>query len=374
MRPVVRPPFRADHVGSFLRPARLREARSEYQQGTIPAAAMHATEDECIREVVRWQEELGLQSITDGEFRRSFYHTDFLARLEGVSATRDTHHVSYQGRRKSVEYDVPLPVVSGKLRRVSSLAVEEVQFLRSVTERTVKVCIPAPSMLHFHGGRGAIDPGAYPRMEDFFADLERIYREELAALYAAGCRYVQLDDPNIAFLCDPRQCDRMRALGEDPEALPGLYADVIHQSIRERPQDMAVTVHLCRGNFSAAGAARGGYEAVAEAVFGRMGADGFFLEFDDERSGGFEPLRFVPRNGPIVVLGLVSTKRPELERREMLLERIDKATQFLDLSQLGISPQCGFSSTHYGTDLTVEEQAAKIRLVVAVAEEVWGRR
>jgi 5-methyltetrahydropteroyltriglutamate--homocysteine methyltransferase len=266
-----------------------------------------------------------------------------------------------------------MPAVSGRLRRLSSLALEEVQFLRTVAHNTVKVCIPAPSMLHFRGGRGAIDRAAYPSIEDFFADLEFIYREELAALYAAGCRYVQFDDPNIGFLCDPEQRERVRALGENPETLPGRYADLIQNCIRDRPADMAVAVHLCRGNFSRTGAARGGYEPVAEAVFGRIEADGFFLEFDDERSGGFEPLRFVPRNGPVIVLGLVSTKRPELEARELLLARIEKASRYVDLAQLAISPQCGFSSTHLGTDLTAHEQAAKLRLVVDLAAEVWGR-
>ena len=294
-----------------------------------------------------------------------------MARLEGVSTGRDFHRVRYQGRRRNLEYDVPVPDVHGKLRRLASLAVEEVGFLRTVTSRTVKVCIPAPSMLHFQGGRRAIDPAVYPRIADFFADLARIYREELAALYAAGCRYVQLDDPNIAFLCDPAHRERVRGLGEDPETLPGLYADLLENSIRERPADMAVTVHLCRGNFSRTGAASGGYEPVAEAVFGRIGADGFFLEFDDERSGDFEPLRFVPRHGPIIVLGLVSTKSPQLERRDLLLARIEQAAKYVGIDRLAISPQCGFSSTHHGTDLTQEDQAAKLRLVLEIADEVW---
>jgi 5-methyltetrahydropteroyltriglutamate--homocysteine methyltransferase len=227
-------------------------------------------------------------------------------------------------------------------------------------------------MLHFQGGRHAIDPTVYPRIADFFDDLVRIYREELAALYAAGCRYVQLDDPNIAFLCDPVHRERVRNLGEDPEALPGLYAELIERSIRDRPADMSVCVHLCRGNFSSTGAARGGYEPVAEAVLRRVGADGFFLEFDDERSGDFAPLRFAPQSGALIVLGLVSTKRPELERREVLLARIEQAARYVGVERLAISPQCGFSSTHHGTDLTQEEQAAKLRLVTEIAREVWG--
>jgi 5-methyltetrahydropteroyltriglutamate--homocysteine methyltransferase len=367
-----RPPFRADHVGSLLRPARLSAARASRADGQIDGERLRAVEDECIRDVVRLQEDLGLQAVSDGEFRRSFYHIDFLTRLEGVSACRDSHRVRYEGRRKRMEYDVPVPAVSGKLRRLSSLAVEEFSFLRTVTSRTAKVCIPAPSMLHFQGGRRAIDPAAYPRVADFFEDLAGIYREELAALYAAGCRYVQLDDPNIAFLCDPAHRERVRGLGEDPEALPGLYAELIQRSIRDRPADMSVCVHLCRGNFSSTGAARGDYEPVVDALFSRIGADGFFLEFDDERAGDFAPLRFAPNNGAVIVLGLVSPKRPELERREALLTRIEQAGKYVGIDRLAISPQCGFSSTHHGTDLTQEEQAEKLRLVTEIASEVWG--
>ena len=369
---MIRAPFRADHVGSLLRPARLKEARSRYERGELPPGELRAIEDDCIREAVRWQEDLGLEAVSDGEFRRSFYHVDFIARLKGVSTGGSVHRVNYQGGRRSLQYDVPVPTVHGRLERRSSLPVEEIGFLRSITSRTAKVCIPAPSMLHFGSGRGAVDAAAYPRMEEFFADLVRIYREELAALHAAGCRYVQIDDPNIAFLCDPAQRQRMRALGENADALPALYAGMIQDAIAGRPADLAVTVHVCRGNFSSTGAARGGYEAVAEAVFGRLRPDGFFLEFDDERSGGFEPLRFVPRGGPKVVLGLVSTKRPQLERAEQLLERIDQAARHIDLEQLAISPQCGFSSTHHGTDLTVDEQIAKLRLLCRTAARVWG--
>jgi 5-methyltetrahydropteroyltriglutamate--homocysteine methyltransferase len=367
----MRPPYRADHVGSLLRPPRLRQARSRREAGTLSAAELRAVEDDCIREAVRWQEALGLQSVTDGEFRRSFYHVDFLARLEGVSTAGKAHRVRYRGKRKRIDYDVPTPMVSGKLRRRSSLAVEEIGFLRAVATRRAKVCIPAPSMLHFRGGRRAVDRAAYPSMEEFFDDLVQVYREELAALYAAGCRYVQLDDPNIAFLCDPRQRGRVRARGENPEALPALYADLIQKSIAERPADLAVTVHLCRGNFSSGGAARGGYEPVADAIFGCIKANGFFLEFDDERSGGFEPLRFVPK-GTRIVLGLVSTKRPGLEDKGELMRKIESASKYMPLESLCLSPQCGFSSTHHGTDLTQEEQAAKLRLVVETAAQVWG--
>lgn len=366
------PPFRADHVGSLLRPARLSAARASRADGHIDAGRLRAVEDECIREVVKLQEDLGFQAVSDGEFRRTFYHVDFLTRLEGVSTRHDFHRVRYEGRRKRMEYDVPVPRVTGRLQRLASLAVEEIGFLSTATSRTAKVCIPAPSMLHFQGGRQAIDSAAYPRVGDFFEDLASLYREELAALYAAGCRYVQFDEPNIAFLCDPAHRERVRGLGEDPDALPGLYADLIQRSIRDRPEGMSVCVHLCRGNFSRTGAASGGYEAIAEAVFSRIDADGFFLEFDDERSGDFAPLRFVQKNRALIVLGLVSTKRPELERREALLARIEQAARYVGIERLAISPQCGFSSTHHGTDLTEEEQAAKLRLVTEIANEVWG--
>ena len=362
-----RAPFRADHVGSLLRPRRLKEARA----AGMPAGELRAVEDECIREVVARQEALGLQSITDGEFRRSFYHVDFLSRLDGVDAARKAHQVRYRGRRRSIDYDVPVPVVTGKLARRSSLPLEEFGFLRSVTQRTAKICIPAPSMLHYGGGREAVDRSAYPQMEEFFADLVRIYREELAALYAAGCRYVQLDDPNLAFLCDPLQSARLRSRGEDALSLAALYADLIRRAIKDRPPDMSVCVHLCRGNFSATGAARGGYEPIAEAVFGAAGVDGFFLEYDDARSGDFAPLRFVPREAT-VVLGLVTTKRADLEAPDALRARIEQAARHVDISRLALSPQCGFSSTHHGTDLTEAEQDAKLALVVEVAREVWG--
>jgi len=332
---------------------------------------LHAIENECVREVVALQEAIGLEVVTDGEFRRTFFHVDFVARLEGVSTDRQAHRVQYRGARRSFEYDVPVPVVTGKLRRRSSLPLEEFAFLARATRRMPKVCIPAPSTLHFLGGDAAIDRGAYPDVAEFFADLQRIYREELQALHDAGCRYVQIDDPYMAFLCDPAHRERISARGEDPARLPALYADLIEGAIRERPADMAVCVHLCRGNFSRQGAASGGYEAIAE-VFARMGVDGFFLEFDDPRSGGFAPLRHVPK-GRKVVLGLVSTKTPALERREDLEAKIEQAAKHMRVEDLCISPQCGFSSTQYGTELTAEEQAAKLRRVVELAAHFRGK-
>jgi 5-methyltetrahydropteroyltriglutamate--homocysteine methyltransferase len=355
------PPFRADHVGSLLRPARLRKARARRERGELSAATLRSLEDECIREAVRWQEELGLRSITDGEFRRGFYHTDFLGRLEGVTLGRTSHQVQYRGERKQMDFEVPMPAVTGRLRRASSMALEEFDFLSKQTSLTAKVCIPAPSTLHF---RCTLERSVYPDAEEFFDDLVRVYREELEALYAAGCRYVQIDDPHIGFLCDAAQASEAHEQAR-------LYAQLIERSIRARPRDLAVCVHVCRGNFSKSGAARGGYEPVAETVFAGIGADGFFLEFDDERSGGFEPLRWMSR-GRKVVLGLVSTKTPQLEEKAGLRRKIELAAKIVPLEDLCLSPQCGFSSTQYGTDLTQDEQAAKLRRVVEVAAEVWG--
>ena len=334
--------------------------------------ALRAVEDGCIREIVAQQEAIGLEAVTDGEFRRTFFHIDFLSRLEGVATDRQSHRVAYRGSRSQFDYDVPVPVVTGRLRRRSSLPLEEFAFLAGVTRRVPKVCIPAPSMLHFMGGDAAIDRGVYPDLEEFFADLKRIYREEVRALYDAGCRYVQIDDPYIAFLCDPAHRARVAARGDDPERLPALYADLIEGAIRDRPADMAVCVHLCRGNFSKAGAAAGGYEAIAAQVFPRLSADGFFLEFDDPRSGGFAPLAHMPK-GRKVVLGLISTKTPVLERREDLAPRIEQAARHVPIDDLCISPQCGFSSTEHGTELTAEEQAAKLRLVVELAAHLRGK-
>ena len=305
------------------------------------------------------QERLGFQAVTDGEFRRGFYHNDFLARLEGVSFGDAAHRVHYEGERKKVSFDVPKPVVSGKLRWRSSLAVEEVGFLKKITSRTVKVCIPAPSTLHF-----GCEVTGYTDTEAFHADLVQVYRDELAALYAAGCRYVQMDDPQLGFLCDP-------ARAADAAKLSVLYAELIERSIRGRPADLSVCVHVCRGNFSRTGAVSGGYAPGAEAAFGRSGADGFFLEFDDERSGGFEPLRHVPK-GARVVLGLVSSKVPRLESGEFLEKRIEEAAKIVPLENLCLSPQCGFSSTEHGTDLTEAEQTAKLSLVARIAERTWG--
>jgi 5-methyltetrahydropteroyltriglutamate--homocysteine methyltransferase len=367
-----KPPFRADQVGSLLRPKRLREAREHRENGAITLAELRAVEDEAIRDVVRLQEEVGLQGVTDGEFRREYFHLDFLKRIDGIEV--EPTGVASKFRRDDgvdVNFAPPKLKVSGKLKRSAPIAVDDFRFLKSATTRTAKAMIPSPSMAHFRGGRGAIDNAAYPDLEEFFADLAAVYRAEVADLAAAGCRYLQLDDTNLAYLCDHEMREGAKARGEDPDALPLTYAQLINDSLRGRPNDMAVGVHLCRGNFRSAWAAEGGYEPVAEAMFNETDVDAFFLEYDDARSGGFEPLRFVPK-GKYVVLGLVCSKTAKLESKDDLKRRIEEASRHLDLDQLCLSPQCGFASTVHGNDINEDIQRRKLALVVETADEVWG--
>ena len=363
-------PFRADHVGSLLRPPELLEARARKERGEIAAEELREREDEAIREVIALQEEIGLQSVTDGEFRRALFHTDFLKHLEGV-AIQGGMPVKFHSRDGELEFSPPRPIVTGRVSRVRGIVTEDFKYLASVTTRTPKVSIPSPTMLHFRGGRKAIDETIYPDIGDFFEDLARAYREEIQALGRLGCKYVQLDDTNLAYLCDENMRARTRDIGEDPDALPRLYADLINRSIAGRPEDMTVAIHLCRGNFQSAWAAEGGYEPVAETLFNELNVDGYFLEYDDERSGDFRPLRFVPR-GKRVVLGLVSTKVPQLEPEDQIKRRIDEASGFCDLDQLALSPQCGFSSTVEGNKITLDDEVAKLKLVTRVARDVWG--
>jgi len=370
MTPRTLPPYRADHVGSFLRPPEVVEARARHRQGTLDAAGLRTVEDRAIRDIVKFQEDLGLQGITDGEFRRTWFHVDFLEQLDGVEM-KGGIPVSFRTATGTVEQAPPLLVVSGKVRRSHPIQLADFKFLRAATGRTAKVTIPSPTMLHFRGGRGGISKDAYPDLEEFFEDVARAYREELRDLAAAGCRYVQLDDTNLAYLCDPKMREGARQRGEDPEALPRRYAAFINRSIQDRPADMSVSIHLCRGNFKSAWVAEGGYEPVAEALFRDLQVDGYFLEYDDARSGDFSPLRFVP-GGKIVVLGLVSTKVGELESKDQLKRRIDAAARYCPLDQLALSPQCGFSSTEHGNAIAREAQASKLRLVVETAREVWG--
>ncbi|MEH3041137.1 MAG: 5-methyltetrahydropteroyltriglutamate--homocysteine S-methyltransferase [Sphingomonas paucimobilis] len=366
-----KPPFRADHVGSFLRPKALIEARDAYRAGGIDAATLREAEDAAIRDVVRFQEDLGLQGITDGEFRRTYFHTDFLLQLDGVEEAGGTQVKFHQHGGKALEYAPPVMKITGKVAHARDIQRADYEFLARCTTRTPKVTIPSPTMLHFRGGRDAIDAATYPDLEDFYADLAAAYRAEIASLAEAGCRYLQLDDTNLAYLCDTTQRENARARGMDPDALPRLYARLINESIRDRPDDMTVCVHLCRGNFRSSWAAEGGYEPVAEVLFNELAIDGYFLEYDDPRSGDFAPLRHVPM-GKTVVLGLVTTKLGELESADDVKRRIDEAARYAPLDQLALSPQCGFSSTVHGNDIEVEQQAAKLRLVLEVAQDVWG--
>lgn len=364
-------PFRADHVGSFLRPAALIEARGLFNRGRIDAPALRVAEDDAIRGIVKFQEDLGLEGITDGEFRRTYFHTDFLLQLDGVEEAGGTQVKFHQHGGKELAYAPPVMKITGKVSHARDIQRADYAFLADCTTRTPKVTIPSPTMLHFRGGRDAIDSIAYPQLDDFYNDLAAAYRAEIASLAEAGCRYLQLDDTNLAYLCDDTQRENARKRGMDPDELPRLYARVINDSIRDRPSDMTVCVHLCRGNFRSSWAAEGGYEPVAEVLFNELAVDGYFLEYDDPRSGDFAPLRHVPK-GKTVVLGLVTTKLGELESKDDVKRRIDEAAQFADLDQLALSPQCGFSSTVHGNDIAVEQQAAKLRLVIDVAREVWG--
>jgi 5-methyltetrahydropteroyltriglutamate--homocysteine methyltransferase len=361
------PPFRADHVGSFLRPPELLEARARLPRGS---AELRRAEDEAIRAVVRLQETCGLEGITDGEFRRTYFHIDFLEKLEGVEARGGLTTRFHTATGKEIDFAPPVLHVTGTVRHARPILVDDFHFLRAQTGRTPKVTLPSPTMLHFRGGRAAIGAEAYPELEPFFDDVAAGYREELRQLGDAGARYVQLDDTNLAYLCDPKLREGARQRGDDPAELPRRYARLINAAIAGRPAGMVACVHMCRGNFRSAWVAEGGYDAVAEALFSELDVDGYFLEYDDARSGDFAPLRFVPP-GKVVVLGLVTTKVGELERKADLIRRIEEAARYLPLEQLCLSPQCGFSSTVHGNDIARESQAQKLRLVVETAREVW---
>lgn len=365
------PPFRADHVGSFLRPAELVAARGQHRAGEIDDAALRQVEDEAIRGVVAMQEALGFGGVTDGEFRRTYFHTDFLLQLDGVEEAGGTAVHFHQHGGKELEYAPPIMKITGKVAHARDIQRRDYEFLASVTSRTPKVTIPSPTMLHFRGGREAIDATAYPDLDQFYDDLSAAYRAEVASLADAGCRYLQLDDTNLAYLCDDQQRENARRRGMDPDELPRLYARIINDSIRDRPSDMTVCVHLCRGNFRSSWAAEGGYEPVAEVLLNDLAVDGYFLEYDDPRSGDFAPLRHLPKN-KTVVLGLVTTKLGDLEPADDVKRRIDEAAKFAPLDQLALSPQCGFSSTVHGNDVSMGQQTAKLELVQSVARDVWG--
>ena len=361
------PPFRADHVGSLLRPPTLAAARAAFKRGELDAATLAHTEDAAILDAVQRQQGLGLQSITDGEFRRDWWHLDFLAQLDGVTL-RDNPGPKFKIEGQSEQ--PPIPTVTGRIACSRPIMASHFAYLKSVVRATPKMTIPSPSMLHLRGGRAAISTEIYPDMAQFWTDVGAAYRSAIRHLADAGCRYLQLDDITFAYLCDPKIQATCRANGDDPDALPRLYAQTINAALADKPADMRVTIHTCRGNFKSAWVAEGGYDGVVEAMFSTH-VDGYFMEFDSARAGGFEPLRALPR-GKRVVLGLVTTKLGELESKDALKRRIDEAARFVPLEDLCLSPQCGFSSTHHGNALSQDEQWRKLERVIEVAREVWG--
>ncbi|SHN48147.1 5-methyltetrahydropteroyltriglutamate--homocysteine S-methyltransferase [Cryptosporangium aurantiacum] len=367
-----RPPFRADHVGSLLRPAELLEARADFAAGRIPADRLREAEDAAIRTVVRKQEEVGLRTATDGEFRRTSWHMDFIYRLGGIHRADEQLTVKFRNAAGGLEFTSAALRVDGRITLPEPIFADDFAFVRDqVSGATAKLTIPSPSMVHYRGGRAAIDPSVYPELDEFWADLSSAYAEQVRRIAALGCTYLQLDDTSLAYLNDPEQRAIVASQGGDPEHQHERYIAQINAALAGRPEGLAITTHMCRGNFRSSWAAEGGYDFVAEALFTQLDVDGFFLEYDDERSGDFSPLRFVPP-GKQVVLGLVTTKRGALERKDDLKRRIDEAAKFVPLEQICLSPQCGFSSTVEGNALTHDEQWAKLRLIVEVAEEVWG--
>ncbi|MEV4115184.1 5-methyltetrahydropteroyltriglutamate--homocysteine S-methyltransferase [Nonomuraea sp. NPDC049695] len=362
------PPFRADHVGSLLRPPTLLTARE-----ALTGDALREAEDEAIREVVRRQEEIGLQSATDGEFRRASWHMDFIYQLGGIGQATDEHiTVRFHNERGDIEFTPAALRVHDRIKLNEPVFADDFTFLRETVSTAVpKLTIPSPSMVHYRGGPAAIDPKVYPDVEEFWRDLSTAYAEQVRRIGALGCTYLQFDDTSLAYLNDPAQRAELASRGDDAERMHLRYIKQINAALAAKPAGMTITTHMCRGNFRSSWAASGGYDFVAEALFSELKVDGFFLEYDDERSGGFEPLRFVPP-GKMVVLGLVTTKRGELESKDTLKRRIDEAAKFIDLDQLCLSPQCGFSSTVEGNQLTADEQFAKLRLIVETAQEVWG--
>ena len=366
-----RPPFRADHVGSLLRPAALKALRLEKEAGKASAAQLAAAEDAAIRDGVRLQEEVGLRGITDGEMRRKSWHMDFLMQLSGLTSEGKMLPVTFHGREGDRFFTRPDLRLAGKVMRPHPIFVDAFTFLQSVTTRTAKLTMPSPSMFYTQVGRANIDRLVYPDLDAFVEDLAAAYRAEIADLYAAGCRYLQLDDVSLAYLCDQDMRARQREQGEDPDAQLELSVKLIQATLRDRPRDLTVCTHLCRGNFRSSWRAQGGYQAVAETIFTRLPYDGFFLEFDDARSGDFSPLRHVPKHAR-VVLGLVTSKVGTLERKDDLKRRLDEASRYLPLEQLCVSPQCGFSSTVEGNDVGATQQRGKLALCVDLAQDVWG--
>ncbi|CAL8978431.1 5-methyltetrahydropteroyltriglutamate--homocysteine S-methyltransferase [Rhodoplanes serenus] len=363
-----RPPFRADQVGSLLRPAALKEMRARVQAGTASPEDLHHVEDDEIRRIIRRQEEIGLQAVTDGEFRRSWWHFDFLKKLDGVEGFETASGIQFQGVQTRAEG----VRVTGRIGFSGHPMIEHFRFLRANTKVTPKMTIPSPSVLHFRGGRKEISTAVYPHLDAFFDDLARAYRKVVKAFYEAGCRYLQFDDTVWAYLCSKEQLHLARQRGEEVEKLPRIYADVINHAIADRPHDMVITTHVCRGNFRSTWVSEGGYEPIAERLLAGIDYDGYFLEYDTERAGGFEPLRFLPKGRKMVVLGLVTTKSGTLENTDAIERRIEEASKYVALDQLALSPQCGFASTEEGNLLSEEEQWAKLAMIVELAADVWG--
>jgi 5-methyltetrahydropteroyltriglutamate--homocysteine methyltransferase len=365
------PPFRADHVGSLLRPKDLVRAREEHARGEISGEDRRRIEDDAIRQVVTMQEDIGLLGVTDGEFRRASWHMDFLYQIKGVTTGQDRQKARFHNEGGDIEFTPTALHVTGKLALDGCIFGDDFLFLKSIAKATPKLTIPAPSLIHYRGGRASIDANVYPDMGEFWNDVGAVFADEVEALGKLGCTYLQLDDTSLAYLNDPSQRDYITQLGGDGAQQHLTYIQTFNAALKKKPAAMTVCVHMCRGNFRSSWVASGGYDYVADALFNQLDVDAFFLEYDDERSGGFEPLRFVPRN-KIVVLGLVTSKKSGLEKADDLKRRLDQAARYVPLDQVCLSPQCGFSSTVEGNALTVDQEIAKLQLIVDVARDVWG--
>ena len=368
-----KPPFRADEVGSLLRPARIKEARARFEKGEISPGELRKIEDSEIEKVVHKQASVGLKLATDGEFRRSWWHFDFLAGLTGCELFHPEVGIQFAG----VETRHDAVRVIGKLDFPDHHPMlDHFRFLKKQADNahvTPKMTIPSPAVLHFRGGRKSISKQVYPDLEPFFEDLGKTYRKAVKAFYAAGCRYLQFDDTVWAYLCSQDELKKARERGDNPDGLQHTYARIINYAIAEKPADMVITTHVCRGNFRSTWIASGGYEPVAQTMLAGTNYDGYFLEYDTDRAGGFEPLRHLPKGNKVVVVGLITSKFGELERKDDIKRRLDEAAKFAPLEQLAVSPQCGFASTEEGNILSEEEQWAKLRLAVEIASEVWGK-
>ena len=369
-----RPPFRADHVGSLLRPKQVHQARAEFAKGEISAGQLKQVEDTAVRDIISKQGEAGLKTATDGEQRRTSWHMDFIYQLGGIEKVQDdTIRVAFHNKDKDYEYAPPSAHVTAPVSLPKPIFADAFMFLRDNVGagQTPKLTIPSPSMVHYRGGREAISRVVYPDLTQFWDDLAGAYAQEVSQLYGLGCRYLQLDDTSLAYVNDPAQREHVKSIGGDPLHQHETYINTINKAIAGRPDDMTITTHMCRGNNQSMWAAEGGYDFVADTLFNQLDVDGFFCEWDDERSGGFEPLRYLPK-GKRVVLGVVTTKRGELESKDFIKRRIEEAARYADIDQLCLSGQCGFSSTEEGNDLTEQQQWDKLRLIVEVAREIWG--